>query len=146
MTRHAAGFAFVAALLLATRASAADPDGSRYFFILFGGQSVPFRARTAHTWATYVKTVPQADGGVTVEYFTVSWLPADLDVKPLKLRTVAGHNWTLEETLALAATQHNRISVWGPYEIDEPRFAFAEEQRQRLESEVPRYRGSIRSI
>ena len=27
----------------------------RYFFVLFGGQSVPFKPRTAHTWATYVK-------------------------------------------------------------------------------------------
>src|SRR5262245_9567772 len=58
---------------------AACADGSRYFFTLFGGQSLPFRPRTGHTWATFAKTTPTTDGKMLIESFTISWLPATGD-------------------------------------------------------------------
>ena len=64
----------------------ADPPPARYFFILYGGQSLPFKPRTAHTWATFVKATPDAAGVIGVESFTISWLPAEGEVKPWKLR------------------------------------------------------------
>ena len=44
-----------AVTLAALTAPVADPlcpDPARYYFMLFAGQGVPFRHRTAHTWAT----------------------------------------------------------------------------------------------
>ena len=118
--------------------SAQDP--SRYYFILFGGQGEPFRARTAHTWATYVKATPMVNGQIGVESFTISWLPADVHVQPLRVRPVPGRNWTSDETLAIMATHNSAISMWGPYEIDAPRYATAMEQYRFLNSGYPVFR------
>lgn len=126
----------VAAALLSTPAPAPVAEAPRYFFILYAGQSVPFRARTAHTWATGVKTV----GGVVVETITVSWLPADGNVQPLRIRPVEGKNWSLEDTLAIMARNHCNISVWGPYEVEASRWEKAQEHRKYLESGEVRYR------
>ena len=71
-------FVHLAALVLASApAPAAGPAAPRYYVILFGGQSIPFKARTAHTWATFVKTTPTADATMAVEQVTISWLPAE---------------------------------------------------------------------
>lgn len=117
-----------------------QPDGTRYYFILFGGQSQPFQPRSGHTWATYVKVAPTATGTLQVEAHTISWLPADGQVEPFRLRRVPGRNYPLEETFALYPPGDGRMSRWGPYEIDAERYCLALEQIQRLESGVVRYR------
>ncbi len=113
----------------------------RYFIILFGGQSIPFRPRTAHTWATFVKATPTPDGTPAIESFTISWLPYDGDVHPSRIFCVVeGRNFTLEETLALAFANKARVSHWGPYEISADWYARAENQKRLLESGSVRYR------
>ncbi|MBY0514792.1 MAG: hypothetical protein K2P78_12865 [Gemmataceae bacterium] len=130
---------FLFAALVAA-ASPADADPSRYYSILLGHQGVPFNARTAHTWAIFARATPTADGAIAVEHFSISWLPASGNVRPLKLRTVPGKNYTPEETLALAAAHNARISYWGPNEIPAWRYAAAQEQYRYLTSGVPVYR------
>src|SRR4051794_40775235 len=78
----------------------------RYFLTLFGGKSVPFKPNTAHTWATFAKITPAADGTMQVETVTISWLPATADVHPLRLRSEPGKNFSLPDTFAIAAS-HN---------------------------------------
>jgi hypothetical protein len=114
--------------------------GPRFYFTLFGGQSVPFRPRTAHTWATFAKATPMVSGQLAVESFTISWLPADGPVRPLKLRPEAGKNYSLDETFAIADSQRARVSMWGPYEIDAGRYDLAASQAGFLESGAVRYR------
>jgi hypothetical protein len=114
-------------------------DGTRYYFILFGGQSVPYHPRTAHTWATFVKATP-ADGKMLVESFTISWLPVTAEVRPLRLHAEPGKNFTLEETFAIAESNRDRISMWGPFEIDAAWYERAVVQAARLESGVVQYR------
>jgi hypothetical protein len=122
-------------------APAPTPAGTpRYYFTLFAGQSVPFRPRTAHTWATWAKATPRADGTVAVESFTISWLPADASVEPYRGRPAAGRNFTLAETFAIMGRVNSRISMWGPYETDAERFRLAAEQARLLESGAIRYR------
>jgi len=117
------------------------PTGhSRYFFTLYAGQSVPFKPRTAHTWATFAKIGMNAERSVTAESVTISWLPATGIVKPLRLRSEPGKNFTLEETFAKAAADHAQVSVWGPFEIDAVRYERAVAQAQLLESGAVRYR------
>lgn len=112
----------------------------RYYFVLFAGQSVPFVPRTAHTWATFVKATPLADGTTLLEPITISWLPGDGDVKPQKPRAVAGKNHSLEETFAVMAGHRAQVSYWGPFEIDAERYERAAEQLRWLESGGVRYR------
>jgi hypothetical protein len=113
---------------------------TRYFFILYGGQSLPFKPKTAHTWATFVKTTPDAAGVIGAESFTISWLPATGEVKPWKCRAETGKNFSIEETFAIATEQNDRVSMWGPFEIDATRYELAVIQRQFLESGAVRYR------
>jgi hypothetical protein len=128
----------VAALLTAPAAPVeAEP---RYYFVLFGGQSIPFVPRTAHTWATFVKATPVADGTVSLEPVTISWLPAEGPVRPIRLRASAGKNYSLEETFAIAASNNARVSMWGPFETDATRYALAVQQAATLNSGAVRFR------
>ena len=135
-------FASVAAALLTAPAAPAPAVAaeSRYYFILFGGQSIPFKPRTAHTWATFVKATPAADGTVCLESVTISWLPAEGPVRPLKLRATEGKNHSLEETFAIAAGNNARVSMWGPFETDATRYALAVQQAGTLNSGAVRFR------
>jgi hypothetical protein len=121
-------------------AALGPPDASRYYFILFGGQSLPFRPATAHTWATFVKATPSADGKLMMESFTISWLPATAEVVPYRLHPEPGKNYTLEETFAIAAANRDRVSMWGPFEIDAERYELAVAQLRELESGSVLYR------
>lgn len=133
----------IVAIVSALAAPAAEPSApipTRYFFILYGGQSLPFKPRTAHTWATFVKAAPAVDGTMLLETVTISWLPETGQVKPYRLRPERGRNFTLDETFALAESHDDRVSMWGPFEINAERYEQAVAQRQRLESGVVRYR------
>jgi hypothetical protein len=130
----------VAATLLTAPTAAPVPAEPRYYFILFGGQSIPFKPRTAHTWATFVKATPAADGTVSLEPVTISWLPAVGPVQPWRLRSVEGKNHSLEETFAIAAGNNARVSMWGPFEIDATRYALAVQQANTLNSGSVRFR------
>jgi hypothetical protein len=133
---------FVLATLLAAplHPEPVPPGSSRYYFILFAGQSVPFIPQTAHTWATFVKATPQADGTLTLEVVTISWLPVDGKVRVREVRPAQGRNYSLEETFAIMLRFNAQISYWGPFEIDAERYQRAVEQVQLLQSGVVRYR------
>ncbi len=114
-------------------------DPPRYYFTLFAGQSVPFRPRTAHTWATWTKVTPTA-GGLLVEPVTISWLPESGPVHPFWPHSVPGKNWNLEETLAIMAAKNSQVSRWGPYEVSAERYEAARRQAAFLGSGAARYR------
>jgi hypothetical protein len=131
----------VALAAVAAPAAASDPAPQpRYYFLLFGGQSVPFVPQTAHTWAVYVKATPAAGGGVVLESFTISWLPVGRTVRIFQLRPTAGKNHTLDETLERMARYNAQVSLWGPYEIDAERYELAMRQARFLDSGVVGYR------
>jgi hypothetical protein len=135
----------IAAGLLGTFAPAAPAQGevgdpSRYYFILFGGQGEPFRARTAHTWAVYAKATPMVTGEIGVESFAISWLPATGVVHPYRFRPEPGRNWSLPDTLAIMGRANSLISMWGPYEITPAHFAMGEEHLRFLNSGQVRFR------
>ena len=133
-------FAVAALALAAGPAAADDPPGTRYYFLLFGGQSVPFQPRTGHTWATWVRATPTGAGPVMLEPTTISWLPPDGRVRPWRLRSSPGHNFTLDETLAIMAGVNGRVSVWGPFEVDANRYYLARQQAAVLEGGAVRFR------
>jgi hypothetical protein len=122
--------------LIPTLASAEPPpaEGVKYYILLFSGQAESYRSRTAHTWATFVKGVPDKTGGGTIlESMTISWLPEELPVRPLKLRPVAGRNYGLAETLDIFNTGRSELGLWGPYEIRAEWYAGAAEHKKILD-------------
>jgi len=95
------------------------PPGERYFLVVFGSQSTPKRAKYTHTWATVVRTVdgPPGTPPVVAETHTISWMPATLDIYPLRFEVEPGVNLSLDDTLRMAKDYNERVSMWGPYEI-----------------------------
>jgi hypothetical protein len=130
-----------AAVVLSALVAVAQPSGGdRYYVLLFGGQGDLLRPRTAHTWATFVRTTPAADGTTTVEAHTISWLPATLKIRPFALMAEKGVNLTLDQTLDFIDSHpRTRVAVWGPYEIPVERFEQALRQKELLESGSIRY-------
>lgn len=139
--------ALLAAVTVAAPAFAQPPapvvllgGGERYFVTLFGGQGDLFRPRTAHTWATFVRTFVTPAGEVVVGEDTISWLPATLNVRPWALRSETGVNLTLQQTFDfMGSHRRQRVTVWGPYEITAERYAQAMAQKALLESGAVRY-------
>ncbi len=112
----------------------------RYFVTLFGGQGDLFRPRTAHTWATFVRTAGTPTSERVVAEDTISWLPVTLDVRPWALRAETGVNLTLQQTFDFMGSHHRkRVVAWGPYEITAERYAQAMSQKALLESGTVRY-------
>jgi hypothetical protein len=140
MPLRLAALALISLGLSTSAARASEPLSPRYYFLLFGGQSVPFIPRTAHTWAVYVKATPTASGAVCLELVTISWLPVGGDVQIRHLLPVEGYNYTLDQTLAIMAAHRAQVSLWGPYEIDACRYELAIQQVARLQHGDVRYR------
>jgi hypothetical protein len=116
------------------------PPCERYYVTLFGGQGDLLRPRTAHTWATFVRTASTPTGERVVGEDTISWLPATLNVRPWALLSESGVNLTLQETFAfMGSHRRQRVTVWGPYEITAGRYAQAMAQKALLESGAIRY-------
>jgi hypothetical protein len=130
-----------AACLTPTAAAQPTPDGSRYYVLFFGADAGRLRPYRAHTWATYVRTTPTADGSLLVEPVTISWLPADGRASVLRpFRPEPGANITLHQSLHYAASRGAQVAMWGPYETDALRYALAVRQVGLLESGAVAYR------
>lgn len=127
------GFVFAVLAMLAAAAFAhpgyAQPDcatsdcdqpacGERFYLLIHGAQSKPFRFRYTHNWVTLVKTMPAADGDTLIFVDTISWMPATLAIHPLHIRRQPGVNLTDEETMDWAREVHAHVCHAGPYEID----------------------------
>ena len=114
-------------------------DPARFYLLLFGSDAGPLRPARTHTWATYVR----ADGRRLAEDVTVSWLPADLAINPLRgRRPEAGVNLNLHETFRFVLGQGQQVTLFGPYEIDSARFVVAQTERDLLEGGRVSYRAA----
>lgn len=114
----------------------------RYYVVLFGSQSTPRLARHTHTWGTFIKASGDGEDASKhhiEEVFTISWMPADLKVRALRLFPQEGVNLDLETTLA-HALERQRVSEWGPFEISKRIYDRAVERKAELESGAVRYK------
>jgi hypothetical protein len=87
--------------------------GEHYYVLVFASQSRPPLPRFTHIWATAVRVT---DRPPAVETATISWLPATLDIRPLRPVVEPGVNLGLRETLDLVLREGERVTLWGPYE------------------------------
>jgi hypothetical protein len=90
--------------------------GEHFYVLVFAAQNVPRLPSQSHTWVTVVRTVDQAGQCPVVEAHTISWLPATLDIRPLRLSVEPGINLGLQETLHYVQSSGEHVSLWGPYE------------------------------
>ena len=114
----------------------------RYYIIIFGSQSTPRLPRYTHTWATFVKASGEGQDSSKYhidEVFTISWLPADLLVRSLRLRAQQGVNLDLEATLAYVL-ERERVSEWGPFQISQRLYDRALERKAELEGGSVKYK------
>jgi hypothetical protein len=123
-------FSLLAALTAGCAAPAADKGtgsedqaattsfgADHYYVSMFGYQDPQNSAPLSHTFASFLHV------GSSVEVQTISWLPETftgevcVDVFHLRCGRVAGHNYTLEETLAFAQSGGEFVGMYGPFEI-----------------------------
>jgi hypothetical protein len=90
----------------------------RYYVIMFGAQNVIRIPRFTHSWLTMVRVTQSSESDQPViDEQTISWMPASLVIRPYSLSTEPGVNLGLHETIGEVRKHHERISMWGPYEI-----------------------------
>jgi hypothetical protein len=96
--------------------------GETHYLLMFGSQTIPNEPRYAHTFAVFVRESwpgPGAcPGNSTLESHIISWLPQSGVVRPYALFAECGRNYSLDETLQFAHESCQRVSLWGPYQID----------------------------
>src|SRR5437764_1394440 len=69
-----------------------------------------------------------------VEAHTISWLPENLHIRVRALLPEPGYNFGLHQTLRYALAEGQRVSLWGPYQIDPELFWKARQQILLLQS------------
>src|SRR5581483_12386530 len=96
--------------------------GDAYYMLVFGSQRTPRNPNYSHSFATVVRgswNGPGAPTGrVCLEQHTISWLPGDLEVRTLALHPQCGVKLSLDDTLRYAQENHERVSMWGPFQIE----------------------------
>lgn len=114
-----------------TTLSFEPPRDERFHLLVFTSQETVKTPRETHTWAVIVRSV----GGTITETQSISWLPTDLRIKPLRLNVEPGSNFSFDDTIRwTASTTRQRISLWGPYEADPRLYARFVERKTQLES------------
>jgi hypothetical protein len=107
-----------------------------YYVLVFSSQTPHLCAKHSHTFATFVKATgagPCAEA-YALESHTISWLPATGNVQPTALLRERGRNLDLGSTLRWADATGQRVSLWGPYQIDRELYDRALAQIANLES------------
>jgi hypothetical protein len=107
-----------------------------YYVLVFGSQTPRPCAKYSHTFATFVRATgrgPCAEA-YALEFFTISWLPETGEIRVAALLAERGRNLDLGETLRWVAGTGQRVSLWGPYQIDRELYDRALAQAGGLES------------
>jgi hypothetical protein len=125
-------------LLLSTTARV--KAGDFFYVLVFGSQQEWPNPRYSHSFATFVKATGTGEFPDTIEEIhTISWLPATMVVRPALLPE-RGENFGLHQTIRWCLDNCMRVSLWGPFEIDEDLYCRALKQIAVLESGRVRYK------
>lgn len=102
-------------ILIAAPATAGD----RYYSILFGSQSDPKRAKHSHTFGCVIKATGEGcdRDQYALEVYTISWMPADMQINTLRFIPEAGKNLSLRDTIAWTQDTNQNVAYWGPFEL-----------------------------
>ena len=158
---------------VSARLGEGENTAERYFIIPFAYQDRGNHPEHSHSFISVIrvfadnKQAKLTPGLPTRTYMnrqfealTISWLPADFMSNPhlcvfngLGSRLFAGankcpvspgRNFSLEETIELAAKEKVAVAMWGPYEIAKPGFDLGVRRKQLLDGGTIKYRADDR--
>src|ERR1700687_729114 len=107
-----------------------------YYMIVYGAQRTPNVPRFTHTFATFVKATGEGNDKTKykVEEHTISWIAKTKEIVVARAKPEPGVNLSLKESMDLAASLEEKVSMWGPFEIKKDLYDRALKQIDRLES------------
>lgn len=108
----------------------------RYYLLIFSSENTLKQPRFTHTWATAVHVRNLGPNQPPIlEQHTISWMPATLDIKPLRTTIEPGINLNLNDSITrVALANGERIEMWGPYECRPRLYTRFLVQKQFMES------------
>src|ERR1700730_8742938 len=132
----------IASALLSVAYSMAAPADESYYVMVFAAQRASNVPRYSHTFATFVKAAKEGtdEEDYKVEQHTISWIAGSLEVNLARLNPEPGVNLNLRDSLRLAQTDEEKVSMWGPFEIKKELYDRALKQIDRLESGAVGYK------
>ena len=106
-------------LLASWLAGASARADEFHYVMIFGSQSKPKRLKYTHTWATLIKATGEGPDAANyaLDVYTISWLPATLDVKVWSPRPEPGVNLDLDQTIRAMLANDESITMWGPFRV-----------------------------
>jgi hypothetical protein len=145
----------------------------RYFIIPFAYQDKGNHPEYSHSFITVIRVFAENKApkltpgfktrtykGWDFEAYNISWLPADFMSNPHlcvfegfgarlfpnmnKCPISPGHNFSLQETIQLAAREKVAVAMWGPYEIAKEGFYLGVKRKQLLDGGTIKYRADDR--
>jgi hypothetical protein len=131
-----------AALLLANAFCLASRAEESYYVIVYGAQRTPNVPRFTHSFATFVKATGEGADKTKykIEEHTISWIAKTKDIVVARAIPEPGVNLSLKDSMELAASQKEKVSMWGPFEIKKELYDRALKQIDRLESNKVEYK------
>jgi hypothetical protein len=151
-----------------------DPlSHDRYFIIPFAYQDKGNHPEHSHSFITVIRVfaenkAPKRTPGLRTriykgwnfEAYNISWLPADFMRNPHlcvfegfgarlfpglnKCPISPGHDFSLQETIQLAAREKVAVAMWGPYEIAKEAFYLGVTRKELLDRGTIKYRADDR--
>jgi hypothetical protein len=132
-----------ALLGLAFTLATGEAQGEEFYYVMiFGSQSKPKQLRYTHTWATFVRAVGEGPDAnhYAIDQHTISWLPQTLDVNVWDPMPEPGINLDLYQTLQAMTGNHEQITMWGPFRIQDIVYQRSLRVKEILDSGTAEYR------
>src|SRR5262245_54168052 len=126
--------ALTTAMLLILGQAPINHEESYYVVVFSAQRQVLNQPRHAHNWATFIRVRGPAGPNAKVDWHTVSWMPANLIIRPARPLAEEGANVELHRTLDWARGDHDCVSLLGPYRIDKCLFDRSLAKVDQLES------------
>lgn len=129
-------------LLLCLVPVATASANDRYYLLMFGSNRIPKEPNYSHTFATFVHVRKDpCDRSYQIKSVrTISWLPKSLVVRTRALLPEKGANFDLHFTLDYVLSSKQRVSLWGPLEIEKKLYDEGIDQVRYLESGRVKYK------
>jgi hypothetical protein len=124
------------AILLCGLAPGAARAEDLYYMMVFGSQQLPARAKYCHSFAVFVRAIEDVPGSrrYRLESHTISWMPVSYEIRLAALLPECGFNADLPTTFAWTRATCQRVSMWGPYQIQSDLYCRALEEEALLNS------------
>jgi hypothetical protein len=107
-----------------------------YYLLVFGSNTRPKRPEKSHTFGSLIHA--RGDGchpsEQTLDVYTISWMPADMDITLLRPIPEKGGNLSLASTFDWITETNQETAVFGPIKVKEKIFLLGMQRLNELQS------------